>query len=78
MFMCMMWLFVVTQYEMWLLASDWLAAPAICDIGNDIASVLQACGVGAQAILDGWSRSLKFGSQFHGPSSWSKRVVQII
>jgi len=27
--MCMMWLLAVTQWEMWLLVSDWLATPAI-------------------------------------------------
>jgi len=25
-----------------------------------------------------WSRSLKFGFRFHSPTSWGKRVVQII
>jgi len=30
MFMCMMWLFAVTQ-EMWLLVSDWLATPGMKD-----------------------------------------------
>jgi len=26
---CMMWLFAVTQQEMWLLLSGWLATPAL-------------------------------------------------
>jgi len=38
----------------------------------------QGCGATAQAILDGWSRSLKFGFRFHRRSLWGKRVLQII
>jgi len=38
----------------------------------------QGCGSGAEAILDAWSRSLKFGSWMHRDSLWGKRVMQII
>jgi len=33
---------------------------------------------GAQVILDGWGRSLKFGFQFHRYKLWNKRIIQII
>jgi len=42
----------------------------------------QSCGVGAQAILDVWSRSrsLKFGIRFHSPSLCGKgmRVTEVL
>ena len=37
----------------------------------------QGCGSGAQAILDGWSRSQKFGFPFHRHSLSGKRVINI-
>jgi len=36
------------------------------------------CGGGANAILDGCSRSLKFGFRFHSPSLWAMLAVQIL
>jgi len=42
--MYMMWLFAVTQQEMWLLVSDWLASPAIAISKTRIGLILsQLC-----------------------------------
>jgi len=33
---------------------------------------------GAQVVLDGWGRSLKFGFRFYRYQLWNMRIIQII
>jgi len=79
----------VTCFYVFSASRAWLKfvyrSPGVSETGRKSASKFrnqplqqQGCGGGAGAILDAWSRSLKFGFRFHRGSFLGKRLMQIM